>query len=165
MARPPVEGGTGERAGGARVLPGCWHECVPLRLSPACGPASSVCSSRSETSGGAPESFQLRFLGSGTPGCERALPAVVWGSILAEFGLHGALRKKKNGVRRGSCSGVTGIFAFGDSFLFKHNVRFSVATCWLLLVWGVHRFSGSLSSFRVWQCRWEEVNGSRRGLG
>lgn len=36
-------------------------------------------------------------------------------AILAEFGLHGALRKEKNGVRRGSCSGVTEIFAFFPS--------------------------------------------------
>lgn len=82
---------------------------------------------------------------------------VVWGeglqaargAILGEFGLHGALRKEKNGVRRGSCSGVTGIFAFGDTSLLKHLVRFSLATCWPLLVWGVHRLAGNLSSFRV----------------
>lgn len=58
-------------------------------------------------------------------GCERAPRAVAWDAILADFGLHGALRKEKNGVRRGSCSGVTGIFAFGDFSLFKHTVRVS----------------------------------------
>lgn len=60
------------------------------------------------------------------PGCERAPRAVAWGAMLAEFGLDGALRKEKNGVRRGSCSrGVTGISAFGDFSLFKHTVNVS----------------------------------------
>lgn len=41
------------------------------------------------------------------------------------------------------------MFAFGDTSLLKQLVRFSLATCWLLLVWGVHRLAGNLSSFRV----------------
>lgn len=67
-------------------------------------------------------------------GCERVPRAVAWGAILVEFGLRGALRKEKNGVRSGSCNGVTGTFAFGD-FSFQTDCScFSLATCWLLLV-------------------------------
>lgn len=80
-------------------------------------------------------SFGFSGEGLQAGGCERAPRAVSWGAILAEFELYGALRKEKNGVRRGSCSGVTGTFAFRDFSLFKRTVsRFSLATCWQLLV-------------------------------
>lgn len=68
-------------------------------------------------------------------------------AILAEFGLHGALRKEKNGVRRGSCSGVTEIFAFFPSqiscpLLASHLLAAFSLGCFIT-------FAGSLSSFRV----------------
>lgn len=167
MARPPLGGGP---AGGARVLPGCWRAWVPLRRCLARGLASPFVQRDRGLAEVRPHLSSFGFWGEGLQaarGCGRAPRAVAWGAILAEFGLHGALRKEKNGVRRGSCSGVTGIFELGDIALLKHLVSFLLATCWLLLVWGVHCLSGSLSSFKVEggkrQTAPGEISGGRAG--
>lgn len=124
MAGPPVGAG---RTGGARVLPGCWRAWVPLRLSPADRPASRFAHRGPGLAEVRLSLSSFGFWGKGLQagGCEGAPRAVAWDAILAEFELHRALRKEKNGVRRGSCSGVTGTFAFRDFSLFKRTVHVS----------------------------------------